>query len=101
MSETKYEWPPQVHARLKAERTRLALAHRRGQITRDEAVRMYFDFMVAEMRGSRIEASETIAVQCPQCLVVHRMSRDVKVYRCDCSPNKDRFTFVGRAILGA
>ena len=98
MSEPVFHYPAAVNA-LKAEkRAEIQRAVKLGLINADQGMKMYFDFMV-ELAGTRVSLDNpdgNIVLKCTDCDQTHVIPRSVGTYRCDCSPGKDRPTFIGR-----
>lgn len=96
----KYEFPPEVLAELERRKSRIRKLHTMGLINLEQANRMFWDAMVELQSRNRVEAGDNVVVKCEGCEKTHVIPRDVKTYRCGCSPSVERFTFKNRVLTG-
>jgi len=93
---------PLAEAEIAEHKAMLARSHRAGLISAPVASRQLADFMARVISQATVENQSTrmLRVVCRDCKTEHLVPSDVVDYRCHCSPNIDRKTYVDQTTTG-
>lgn len=70
------------------------------KVSLEEAQRMYRTEAAKILREAHVEVNpdSPVAIQCANCKNVEKVARDVKTFRCKCSPHEEQWTHQCRSI---
>ncbi len=102
MSEPVYAIAPRARAAMVESARRAKAAFKNGiyknglwyKITLEQAQKMYREEVMQILRSCHVQVDpdSPVAIQCGNCRKVTMVARDVKVFRCHCSPHEEQWS---------